>query len=161
MKQSFRIVLKQYSHSTFHVSAFSFPRILSVVNSGGAIWLNAFLSEQHFTLSFPKTSFLMPWNITIFGAGFGMVAGLNNDLNFQALDWHFPVLARGQIVTKEHAKVGWRFWEKGKLYRKPSPLSSFGQRGFAGIQREEITLFYLAKQLSQTMFWEWRQTWRK
>lgn len=51
----------------------------------------------------------MPWNVTIFGAGLGMVAELNNDLNFQASDLHFPALAGAQVVRREHANVGWKF----------------------------------------------------
>lgn len=141
MKQSFWIVLKHCSHSAFHVSVSSFPRILSVVNSGGAIWLNTFPSEQHFTLSFQKTSCLMPWNIPVFGAGLGMVAGRNNDLNFQALDLHFPVLARGQVVRKEHANVGWRFWEKGKFYRS-LPLSAASDRGSLQEYKEKRPLCF-------------------
>ena len=51
----------------------------------------------------------MPWNFTIFGAGLGMVAELNNDLNFQASDLHFPELAGAQVVWREYAKMGGRF----------------------------------------------------
>lgn len=67
------------------------------------------MSEQYFVLSFPQTSFLMPWNFNIFGAGLGMVAELNNDLHFQASELHFPEPGGAEMVWREHANMRSRF----------------------------------------------------
>lgn len=38
-----------------------------------------------------------------------MVAELNNDLNFQASELHFPELGGAEVVWREHANMGSRF----------------------------------------------------